>query len=136
MIIHDQQIRVRYGETDQMGFLYHAHYVDYYDVARTELLRKMGSSNKELEESGYMLPVIEVVSKYKNPAYYDDLLNVRVWIEDMPQVKIKFNYEVYREGGELINTGHVVLAFMNAATRRACRGPKWFLDIFRPYFKE
>lgn len=135
MISHEEKIRVRYGETDQMGFLYHARYVDYYDVARSELLRRMGSSNKELEASGYMLPVIEVVSNYKNPAYYDDLLTVKVVVREMPTVKIRFDYEIFRENGECINTGHVVLAFMNAGTRRACRGPQWFMDMFRKHFE-
>jgi acyl-CoA thioester hydrolase len=136
MITYDAKIRVRYGETDQMGVLYHAHYVDYYEVARTEMLRSLGTSNRELEQSGVMLPVVEVVSNYKNPALYDDLLTVRCQLRELPQgVKIRFDYEVFRENDERINTGHVVLAFMNAATRRACRPPEWFVDFLRPHFQ-
>ena len=135
MITYDAKVRVRYGETDKMGFLYHAHYVDYYDVARTELIRSLGTSNLELENSGVMLPVIEVVSNYKTPAHYDDLLTVRCMLREMPGVKIRFDYEVFRENGERINTGHVVLAFMSVATYKACRPPEWFLDFLRPYFK-
>lgn len=134
MIVHEQKIRVRYSEVDQMGFLYHAHYVDYYDVARTEMLRKYGTSNKELEDQGIMLPVIEVVSNYKNPAYYDDLLTVEVTLENIPTVKMKFSYRVFRENGELINTGHVVLAFMNSTSRKACRAPESLLKYIRPEF--
>ena len=134
MITYDAEVRVRYGETDKMGFLYHAHYVDYYDVARTEMLRSLGTSNLELENSGIMLPVIEVVSNYKNPAHYDDLLIVRCTLKELPGVKIRFDYEVFRENGERINTGHVVLAFMNAVTYKACRPPEWFLAFLRPHF--
>ncbi|MDR0953816.1 MAG: acyl-CoA thioesterase [Rikenellaceae bacterium] len=135
MITYDAKIRVRYGETDKMGFLYHAHYVDYYDVARTEALRSVGTSNRELEDRGVMLPVIDVGLKYKQPARYDDLLTVRVRVSP-PAIKWRFDYEVYRENGELINTGHVVLGFMNSQTQRACRPPEWFLERLAPYFEE
>lgn len=135
MITYDAKIRVRYGETDKMGFLYHARYVDYYDVARTEMLRTLGTSNRELEDRGVMLPVIEVVSNYKNPAHYDDLLTVRVTLNELPTVKMRFEYEVYRENGEKINSGHVVLAFMDSTTYKACRPPQWFMDYLTPHFK-
>lgn len=135
MITYDAKVRVRYGETDKMGFLYHAHYVDYYDVARTEMLRSLGTSNLELENDGFMLPVIEVVLNYSKPANYDDLLTVRVTVKDMPGVKLRFDYEVFRENGERINTGHTILGFMNSETKRAARPPEWFLDYMRPYFK-
>ena len=134
MISHEQKIRVRYGETDKMGFVYHAHYVHYYDVARTEFIRALGTSNHELEKAGYMLPVTDLSIHYKSPAHYDDLLTVKVTLEEMPAVRLKFLYEVYRENGELINTGATTLAFMNAATKKACRGPQWFMDILKPYF--
>ena len=129
MITRDVKIRVRYGEVDRMGFLYHSHYVEYYDVARTEMIRMLGTSNYELEESGIMLPVTNVTINYKNPAYYDDLLTVRVSLKEMPTVKMTFYFEVFRPNGELINTGSVTLAFMNAETKRACRPPKYFMDI-------
>lgn len=135
MITKDIQIRVRYGETDQMGFLYHAHYVSYYDVARTEMLRSIGLSNVELEANGYMLPVLGVDVKYKNPAHYDDLLTVRVTLREMPRVKMTFHYEIFRPDGELINTAAVTLAFMDSATKRACRPPASFIDVLRPYFE-
>ena len=136
MITYDAKVRVRYGETDKMGFLYHAHYIDYYDVARSEMLRSLGTSNLDLENSGVMLPVIEVVSNYKNPAHYDDLLTVRCMLKELPAgVKIRFDYEVFREDGERINTGHVILAFMSVASYKACRPPEWFMDFLHPYFK-
>lgn len=135
MITYDAKIRVRYGETDKMGFLYHAHYVDYYDVARTEMMRTLGTSNRELEDRGVMLPVIQVSINYKTPAHYDDLLTVRCTLKELPGVKMRFDYEVYREDGEQINNGHVVLAFMDSETKRACRPPRWFMEYLEPHFQ-
>jgi len=100
------------------------------------MIRSLGSSNHELEGSGVMLPVLKVESNYRNSAYYDDLLTVRVTLSRMPTVKMKFDYEVYRENGELINTASVTLAFMNSTTRKACRPPGWFVDIIKPYFEK
>jgi acyl-CoA thioester hydrolase len=139
MIGYDAKIRVRYGETDKMGFLYHAHYLDYYDVARTETLRSVGLSNLELEQAGFRLPVIEAAIRYSRPAHYDDLLTVRCLLPQMPGVKLRFDYKVYREKegnplGELINTGHTVLGFTDASTGRACRPPEWFQEALGPYF--
>ena len=81
-----------------------------------------------------MLPVLEVTMKYFTPARYDDLLTVSIIIAELPAAKMVFEHEVRNEAGELVNPGKVVLAYMNAETRRACRAPKWFLEIFEPYF--
>lgn len=135
MIIHDTRIRVRYGETDQMGFLYHAHYIDYFDVGRTELMRHIGIPNTEVEAAGTMLPVVHVEIDYKNPAHYDDLVTVRTMLKQLPGVKIRFDYEVYRENGELITTGAVVLAFMHTDTKKACRPPALLMDKLAPFFE-
>ena len=134
MITRDIPIRVRYYETDCMGFVHHSNYVRYYETARTEMLRELGMTYPELEAQGIMLPVIDVQSRYVSPAFDDDLLTVRVTLAEMPKVKIRFDYEVLRENGERINTGSVTLAFMNAATKRACRAPGSFLERLKPYF--
>lgn len=134
MITHDTQIRVRYGETDQMGFLYHSHYVEYFDAGRTELMRHLGLPNSRIEEEGIMLPVLNVEINYRNPAHYDDLLTVRTTLKQLPGVKIRFDYEVFRESGELITTGAVTLAFMRADTKTACRPPKKLLEKLAPFF--
>lgn len=134
MIICDTEIRVRYGETDKMGFLYHARYLDYYDVARSETIRRLGTTNLALENDGFRLPVISAKVDYGQPARYDELLTVRCIVREMPGVRMRFDYEVYRENGERINTGHTVLAFMSAATSKACRPPQWFLDILKVHF--
>lgn len=128
MITHETKVRVRYGEVDRMGFLYHSHYVELFDVGRSEMMRELGIPNLVIEEAGVMLPVLKVEINYKNPAYYDDLLTVRTILKEAPRVKIKFDYEVYRENGECITTGSVTLAFMNSQSKKACRCPQYLLD--------
>ena len=103
MITRDIPIRVRYYETDCMGFVHHSNYVRYYETARTEMLRELGMTYPELEAQGIMLPVIDVQSRYVSPAFDDDLLTVRVTLAEMPKVKMRFDYEVFRENGERIN---------------------------------
>ncbi len=135
MITHSTQIRVRYGEVDQMQFLYHSHYVEYFDIARTELIRSLGITNRELEEQGIMLPVLNVNIDYGMPATYDDLLTIRTTLREMPRVKIKFEYEVFLED-KLLTTGSVTLAFMDSNTKKAIRPPKRLLEILEPYFNK
>lgn len=120
------KIRVRYKETDQMGVVHHSNYVNYYEVARTELLRSLGLSYREMEERGVMLPVRAVEMNYIAPAHYDDLLTVKIELCEAPRVRVEFRHEVCNERGELLNTGRVVLACVDAATRRPCRAPEWF----------
>ncbi|MFQ8827219.1 MAG: acyl-CoA thioesterase [Alistipes sp.] len=109
-----------------MGFVHHSNYVRYYETARTEMLRELGMTYPQLEAQGIMLPVIDVQSRYVSPAFDDDLLTVRVTLAEMPKVKMRFDYEVFRENGERINAGSVTLAFMNAATRRPVGLPARF----------
>lgn len=134
MLTREIQIRVRYKETDAMGIVHHSNYVNFYEVARTEVLREMGTTYRALEQSGVMLPVHEVVMNFFAPALYDDLLTVRITLREMPAARMIFDHEVLNEAGELVNKGRVTLVFMNAATRRACRAPKWFADLFAQYF--
>ena len=135
MIVRDTKIRVRYGEVDRMGFLYHSHYVEYFDVARTELIRSLGISNLELEEKGIMLPVVKLEIKYGIPANYDDELTIRTTLREMPGVTITFHYEVLR-GEQTLTTGSVTLAFMRSDTKKAVRPPKELLDLLTPYFEK
>lgn len=113
MFVFDHKIRVRYAETDQMGYVYYGNYAAFYEVARTEMLRQTGISYKELEEMGVMLPVIELHTKYFQPARYDDLITIRTTIRERPGVRIKFEYEVFNEQGELLNTGMTQLVFVD-----------------------
>ena len=110
------QIRVRYGETDQMGYVYYGNYASYYEVARVESFRQLGLSYKKLEKSGVMMPVLELKTKYLLPAKYDDLLTVKVKIAEMPRLKIRYEYDVYNEEGILLNQGETTLVFINIDT--------------------
>ena len=136
MITRDIPIRVRYYETDCMGIVHHSNYVRFYEVARTEMLREFGTTYRDMEREGIMLPVLDVQSRYLSPAYDDDLLTVRVTLAEMPKVRLRFDYEIFRENGDRINTGSVTLAFMHCDSRKACRAPKWFLDLLVPYFPQ
>lgn len=134
MLTYEIGIRVRYKETDAMGVVHHSNYVNYYEVARTEMLREHGTTYRELEETGVMLPVHEMKMHFFAPARYDDLLTVKLTMKQLPGVKMVFDHEIYNEQSTLVNTGQVTLVFMNAETRRACRAPQWFLDLFAGYF--
>lgn len=134
MFVHEEKIRVRYAETDQMGYVYYGNYAAYYEVARTEMLRKTGFSYKELEEMGVMMPVLEMNIKYSQPAKYDELLTVKVIIKEKPSVRIKFEYEVYNEEGIILNTGNTQLVFVDMARNRPCKAPKVFMKKMEPYF--
>jgi acyl-CoA thioester hydrolase len=127
-------VRVRYGETDQMGFVYYGFYAMYYEVGRVESLRQLGLSYKELEESGVMMPVLENKSKYLSPALYDDELRIVTTIREKPSVKITFEYEIFNGSGKLIHQGETLLAFVNKTTGKPCRPPEHFQHVLKPYF--
>lgn len=120
--------RVRYKDTDQMGIMHHSNYIVIYEMARTEWLRDMGLPYAEFERRGIMSPIIEVQSKYLYPAFYDEVLTVKVFMEELPAARLVIGSEVYNQQGRLINTGRVTLGFMHADTRRPCRAPEWFIE--------
>jgi acyl-CoA thioester hydrolase len=128
MIQGEIKVRVRYGETDRMGYAYYGYYPFYYEMGRTELLRCYGLTYKELEDRGTLLPVSRLEIKYLAPALYDEVLTIRTTIPKKPSVKIIFNYEVFNEKNELINTATTELVFVDAVTRKPCRPPKYFMD--------
>jgi acyl-CoA thioester hydrolase len=110
------QIRVRYAETDRMGLLHHANYLVYFEQARTELLRGLGASYKDLEDQGYLLVLTRVEVRYKKPARYDDLLTVRTTVERATAVRIDHRYEVLCDG-QLLAEGATTLACVDRAGR-------------------
>ena len=127
---HDEiQIRVRYGETDQMGVVYHGNYALYLEIGRIEWLRKLGISYKKMEESGIMLPVVSMSLNFKKSARYDDLINVKTQLKNPPTAKIEFDYEITSENGEIIALANVVLAFIDMKTNRPVRAPQYILDV-------
>ncbi len=135
MFIFECQIRVRYAETDQMGFVYYGHYATYFEVARVEALRSIGLSYKELENSGLLMPVIENHSKYIRPARYDDLLTIRLYIKELPSLKIKFNYEIFNQEKVLLNLGETVLVFVGKESGKVEFAPEQILDLLKPFFQ-
>lgn len=133
LISYSTQVRVRYKDTDQMGIMHHSNYVVLYEQARTEWLRDMGLTYAEIERRGIMSPIIEVHSRYHYPAFYDEVLTIKVSMEEMPAARLVIASEVFNEAGKLINTGSVTLGFMHASTRRPCRAPKWFIAALEEY---
>lgn len=128
------KIRVRYAETDQMGYVYYGNYAMYYEVGRVEMLRELGFSYKEMEQSGIMLPVAHLATNYILPAKYDELLTIKVSMPLLPTAKIVFEYEIINEKGQLINTGETTLVFVDMQTNKPCRMPERLAEILRPYF--
>ena len=133
MNFNETQIRVRYGETDQMGVVYHANYAVYFEVGRTEWLREFGLSYSGMEAEGIMLPVISLSINYKSSARYDDVLKVVTKLKKMPTASIEFDYELLNESNELLASGNTVLAFINMKTNRPTRCPKYLLDKLQNY---
>ncbi|WP_405414325.1 acyl-CoA thioesterase [Maribacter sp. Asnod1-A12] len=120
--------RIRYSETDQMGVVYHGNYAQYLELARVEWLRALGISYKSMEEGGIMLPVISLSIKYLKSALYDDLITVKVILNEKPAVRIEFDYEITNEAGELLATANTVLVFMDMERKRPTRCPQILLD--------
>lgn len=131
MFIAETKIRVRYSETDQMSYVYYGNYAQYYEVARVEALRSIGTSYKELENAGFMMPVIQMNINYKMPALYDEELKLVTYIKKLPTVKMEFHYEIYNTDNMLINSAITTLVFVHKETRKPCRCPKWFSDLFK-----
>src|ERR1700739_531240 len=112
MLISETKIRVRYGETDRMGYAYYGNYAQYYEVGRVEALRKAGFSYKEVEDRGFLLLVVDYAIQFKKPAYYDDEITVVTTIKELPSVRFTFHYECFNANKELLNSGYVTLVFI------------------------
>ena len=134
MYTHSTKVRVRYGETDQMGYVYYGNYAEYYEVARVEMLRSLGMDYASMESSGVMMPVLELNCKYIKPARYDQEITIKTTIQDLPGVRIHFKYELFNAAEELINIGTTTLVFVDMAKNRPCQPPVDFLDRLKVYF--
>lgn len=131
MKIDEIQIRVRYGETDQMGVVYYGNYALYLEAGRTEWLRKFGLSYKSMEENGIMLPVVSLNVNYKKPARYDEVITVKTQLKKAPTVKIEFVYEITNEAGEILTTAETTLVFIDTKTNRPTMAPKYLLEALK-----
>lgn len=122
------QFRVRYAETDQMGVVYYGNYAQYFEMGRTEWLRKLGITYRWMEETGIQLPVIDLHVAYKKPARYDDLLTVKTTLLKMPSVRIAFHYEITNEEGLLLTSGSTTLVFIDTKTNKPVMAPDYILE--------
>lgn len=134
MYKQDVQVRVRYAETDQMGYVYYGNYATYYEVARVEVFRELGYPYKNLEKEGVGMPVLSLAIKYHHPARYDDLLTIKVSIPEKPQARIRFIYEVTNQEDKLINSGETELVFIKLDSGRPTRLPERMKELLEPYF--
>jgi acyl-CoA thioester hydrolase len=117
------RVRVRYAETDKMGVVYYANYLVWFEVGRTDLLRESGWNYREMEKEGYALPVIEARCTYREPAKYDDELEVRTTGALLSPVRVQFTYEIVRAAdAALLATGTTIHATIDRAGR-PCRLP-------------
>lgn len=135
MIESFSQVRVRYAETDQMKFAHHSNFVNWFELARIDLMRKYGIFYASLEQEGYLLPVLEIQIEYLRPAKFDDIVQIRSYMERPPRAKIEIKYSVTNEQGELLSQGRTLHSFMNLKDR-AIKPPKIFLNALAPYFDE
>jgi len=136
MFTFETRVRVRYSETDQMGYVYYGNYAAYYEVARVEMLRSLGTSYKAMESNGVMMPVLELKCKYIKPARYDEEITIKVNISTRPAIRINFSYELFNEKKELINIGETTLVFIDMNKNKPCLPPQDFTDRLAPYFEE
>lgn len=134
MYQHQTTVRVRYGETDKMGYVYHGNYAQYFEIGREEAMRDLGSDYASLEKDGILMPVISLWTKFFLPAHYDEVLTIITTIREMPNIRMKFDYELLNEKGLKVSAGQTTLVFVDEHTRKPVRPPKWFVDLLQPYF--
>ncbi|HLO72156.1 MAG TPA: thioesterase family protein [Flavipsychrobacter sp.] len=129
------EVRVRYGETDQMGYLYYGYYALYYEVGRAEAIRQLGFTYRELEEMGIMMPVVDLHAQYYRPALYDDLITVKTILKELPEShKIQFHSELYNEQKQLLNKGVTTLVFYDPKTKQKVNMPDELKNRLQPFF--
>lgn len=134
MFTSEIKLRVRYAETDRMGFVYYGNYAVYFEVARVEALRTLGISYRNIEDSGILLPVVNYTVKFLKPVHYDEELRIVTVIQKLPQVRINFEYECYNEKGEVVTTAYTTLAFIRKSSNKPCGAPSDVLEKMGKYF--
>ncbi len=125
MYTSETTIRVHYALTDQMGVVYHGHYAQFYEIGRTDAIRALGFTYKNIEAMGIIMPVIDLHLKFLLPAKYDDLITVKTFLKEIPQShKVIFYGEIYNEKNQLLNIGEVTMYFMESQTMKKCLMPE------------
>jgi len=137
MYSSETKIRVRYGETDQMGYLYYGYYALYYESGRAEAIRALGYTYRQLEEMGIMMPVVALNAQYFRPALYDDLITVRTILKELPEgPQIQFHSELYNEEGQLLNKGVTSLVFYDPTAKKKVSMPRQLSERLEPFFNK
>jgi acyl-CoA thioester hydrolase len=135
MYEHITTIRVRYADTDQMNIVYYGNYAQYFEVGRTECIRELGFTYKEMELMGVHMPVVAMEARFLRPAHYDDLITIKTILKEIPEAhEITFHQEVYNEKHKLLTTGKVVLYFMDSHTGKRSRIPEALKEKLTPFF--
>lgn len=136
MYVHRFQKRVRYGETDQMGYLYYGNYAAYYEIGRVEMLRSLGLTYKSMEEEqGILMPVMSLEMRFVRPGRYDELLTIETSLRELPQKEIIFHVRIFNEKDKLVNGGRVKLCFVDTKTNRTVAVPNYLIDVLKPHFQ-
>lgn len=136
MILTTTSIRVRYGETDPMKYVYYGNYAEYFEVARVELFRTLGMSYDEIEKRGIFLPVSEYKIKYLKPALYDQLLEIRTYVRKIPGIRIEFDYEIYNEEQIKITEASTTLFFLDSETNKIVKCPDYLMELIKKNWVE
>ena len=136
MIHTTHTLRVRYGETDAMKYVYYGNYAEYLEVARVELFRTLGISYDEIEKRGIWLPVSEYKIKYLKPAFYDEILEIHTYVRKVPGVKIEFEYEIFNDSEQKITEASTTLFFLDATTNKVSRCPNFLMELIQKNWKE
>lgn len=135
MFVTETKLRIHYALTDQMSMVYYGHYAQFYEIGRTEAIRQLGYTYKEIEALGIIMPVVEIHSKFLRPAKYDDLVTIKTILKEMPAGhKIIFYSEIFNEQGKLLNTGEVTLYFIDAKTMKRCEMPMQLKEKLSQHF--
>ncbi|HEX5624723.1 MAG TPA: thioesterase family protein [Saprospiraceae bacterium] len=136
MFTHEMEVRVRYGETDKMGYVYYGNYMQYYEIGRVEALRHLGIRYADMEDvHGVFMPVVSLQVRYLRPAYYDNLVRIETSIPELPASKVKFDTRIFNEKNELINSAQVILCFVDTKTFVRMDAPAVITEKLIPYFE-
>lgn len=136
MFSHQTTYRVRYADTDQMGYMYYGNYARLYEIGRVEALRSVGFSYKQMEVSGVMMPVYGMNSRFIAPAQYDNLLSIITNIKQKPATRVVFSVEIHNEQNILLHTAEVTLVFVKMDTNRLCTAPGALMEVLEKYYEQ
>lgn len=137
MFKHEITLRVRYGETDQMGYVYYGNYSQYYEVGRVEAMRAIGIPYAALEKQhGIWMPVVSMHARFLRPALYDDVLKIKTCIRSNSKYQMRFDTEIFNEASQLLNASQVILNFVDSNTKKRIEMPEFIRKKLNIYFED